>query len=75
MAFSPLGLNSDLQFVDTPNNQSTPSPTAVCVCVCVCVCVIADPQGLPHRSCFQQRFPGRLHSFKQLTCTVLVTHV
>ena len=36
---------------------------------------IGDPQGLTHRSCFQQRFPGRLHSFKQLTCTVLVTHV
>jgi hypothetical protein len=35
----------------------------------------ADPQGLPHRSCFQQRFQGRLHAFKQLTCTVLVTHV
>jgi hypothetical protein len=32
--------------------------------------VIGDPQGLPHRSCFQQRFPGRLHAFKQLTCSL-----
>jgi hypothetical protein len=32
----------------------------------------ADPQGLPHRSCFQQHFQGRLHALKQLTCTVLV---
>ena len=34
MVFSPLGLNSDLQFVETSDNQSTPSATDVCVCVC-----------------------------------------
>ncbi len=32
----------------------------------------AYPQGLPHRSCFQQHFQGRLHALKQLSCTVLV---
>ena len=32
----------------------------------------ADPQGFPHRSCYQQHFQGRLHTLKQLTCTVLV---